>query len=196
MVDPDGRDGISTIMRLLQVVRYNSPRAISIPTAVETLVSPILDAAFGPNIYTDPGGLKPHEAAFLKEVGAYKGMNTMGIARGGEPGIDGFAFSRGLSSMTALSLRQYDGTSLQGPLDAASGAETSALNAGYAGKNIELYIKAGNLSAAAVADFAVGGQQNRNLAAISRQGAFKSISVFTKDGIVRIVNGQVTVERR
>lgn len=119
----------------------------------------------------------------------------MGVAKSNEKGIDAIAFSSGiLKDITGLSLKVTDGTSLQAPLDRAALAAVSAVKGGYAGKNVELYIKAENLTAEGVAKFAVGGNQGL-LNIVSRERVFKSITIFAKDGIVRIQNGKVDIER-
>jgi RHS repeat-associated protein len=194
LVDPDGRDAITAMWRLMEVVRYNGPRLISVPTMIDATLRPALDAVFGAQVFSDPGGLRPHEAEFLKEIGAYKGMNTMGVADPNQPGIDAFAFSGGLlKTITPLEMKVTGSTSLTSVLDISADAARQVSRAGYAGKGFELHINAANLTAAGIAKFAAGG--NQGLLNISREGSFASITIYAKDAIVRIIDGEVFIEQ-
>jgi RHS repeat-associated protein len=198
-IDPDGRDAIVALHRLLDSLRNRAPRALSIPTVIEAVTSPILDAAFGPNIFSDPGSLSGETASFLSDVGALKGMNTMGVANLINPGFDAIAYSKGLTSITPLELTMFSGNSLVGPLETAKAHAQQVLRASSLGQvnlvgQVELFIKAANLDAASLARFAAC-RPGQDLASLSRTGPFKSITVFTKNGVVVIRDGNIGIHQ-
>jgi hypothetical protein len=74
-------------------------------------------------------------------------------------------------------------------LDLAKDKEDSASTAGY--KNVDLYVKATDLSSAEVVEYA---QRGSGFSNTTDRGTIKSINVFTNDGKVVQIQGQkVTV---
>ena len=121
-----------------------------------------------------PGGLARHEVAFANEIVSYRGGFFEGVARRSAPGIDGFLDG------VAVSLKETRGK-LGAVLRKASEAESQASRAGYSG--VELFIKAPNVGEAQLLDFARKGP----LVEIPNQGTISSITVFTRDGVVRLL---------
>jgi RHS repeat-associated protein len=126
-----------------------------------------------------PNRLLPHEAAFAQEIVDFQGGTFVGAVEKSLPGIDGRL------SGVPVSLKETTG-GLGAVLRHASKAEASALNAGVSG--VELFVKAPNVRATELLDFARSGP----LSQTPSQGTISGISVFTKDGVVRIVGGQMT----
>ncbi|MCG8425600.1 MAG: hypothetical protein MJE77_47580, partial [Proteobacteria bacterium] len=118
--------------------------------------------------------LRPHEAAFAREIVAHRGGTFIGATVRNLPGIDGYL------NGVAVSLKQTQG-GLGAVLRHASKAEASAAKAGFSG--VEVFIQAPNVSAARLLDFARGG----GLSQIPTQGTVSAINVFTGNGVVRII---------
>lgn len=59
---------------------------------------------------------------------------------------------------------------------------------------VELHIKASNLDAGALARFAAG-RPGQDLASHSKAGPFKSITIFTRDGVVMIRDGSIGIHQ-
>lgn len=124
--------------------------------------------------------LEDHEYAFALKIVAFRGGVFVGNKLKGAPGIEGFLGN------VPVSLKQIQGR-LGSVLSNASKAERQARNAGYTG--VELFIEAPNVSSSSLTDFA----SNGGLTQIPDQGTISSITVFTGDGVVRIVGGTRTI---
>ncbi len=122
--------------------------------------------------------LLPHEAAFAQEIVDFQEGTFVGAVEKSLPEIDGHL------SGIPVSLKETAG-GLGAVLRHASKAETSALSAGVSG--VELFIKAPNVRATQLLDFARGGP----LSQIPGQGTISGISVFTQDGVVRLIGAQI-----
>lgn len=118
--------------------------------------------------------LLKHEVEFAKEIVAHRGGELIGAAKKSAPGIDGFL--EGIP----ISLKQTKG-GLVAVLRHASVAEAQAKAAGYTG--VEVFIKAENIGATQLLDFALKGA----LTKIPRQGIVSAINVLTKGGWVRFI---------
>ena len=118
--------------------------------------------------------LEQHELQFAQEIVDEFGGTFIGPAERGFPGIDG-SFNG-----VAASLKETQG-GLSAVLTHASKAERQALKAGET--DVDLFIKAVNVSKDALLDFASKG----GLSKIPTQGTIARIWVLTKDGWVQII---------
>jgi|GEM_PF-1775236 len=111
-----------------------------------------------------------------QDVVAYRGGHFEGPPEPNFRGIDGWLDG------VPISLKGYGGNSPAGVLTHASSAEREALAAGYSG--VEVFIKAKNVSAHRVIDFATS--PPGNLAKIPHQGTISTVYINTADGWLRI----------
>ena len=153
-------------------------------TVLRAVVNKGLEIVFGPNIYISPGGLGNNEVAFAKDIMQFQGKSFVGVAVRNEPGIDGFLMSGGVP-VAAVSLTETARANPRVLLDLAEEKELSASKSGF--KNVDLYIKATNLTSSQVVEFVGRGSGFSN---VTDKGVVKSISVFTNDGKVVQIQGQ------
>ncbi|MCO6008265.1 hypothetical protein NE236_25130 [Actinoallomurus purpureus] len=114
------------------------------------------------------------EEAQAKELAEYLGGKEFtGPPTNNFEGIDGWLDGQ------EVSLKEYSGTSPSAVLKHAVKAESQATNAGYS--NVTLYIKAPDMSAARLADFA----KNGPLAQIPGRASIGRIYIRTADGWLR-----------
>lgn len=114
------------------------------------------------------------EEAQAKELAEYLGGKEFtGPPTNNFEGIDGWLDGQGVS------LKEYSGSSPSAVLKHAVKAESQATNAGY--NDVTLYIKAPNMSAARLADFA----QNGPLSQIPGRASIGRIYIRTADGWLR-----------
>lgn len=111
------------------------------------------------------------EEAQARELADYLGGKEFtGPPTNNFEGIDGWLDGQ------SVSLKEYSGTSPSAVLKHAVKAESQATNAGY--NNVTLYIKAPNMSATRLADFA----KNGPLSQIPGRGSIGQIYIRTADG--------------
>ena len=188
-VDPDGRVSteIARAQKALEILRRGGK--LTRGGAAGSVVETTLEFLFGKNIFVDPGALAPHEVAFARSVAELEGRNFMGPAVANQPGIDGVLFQMDLfTSVTQVSLKETGG-GLGSVLHAAQRAADQAHNAGFS--NVALYVNAPNVDNVSMLQFIQGGKQN--LLWLPENGTLSSITIFTKDGIVRSAGGKATV---
>jgi hypothetical protein len=123
-----------------------------------------------------PNKLTPNELAQAADSVELRGGHFVGAPAESFPGIDGWLETPD-GYATAVSMKEVSG-GLSAVLKNASYAETQAFSAGAS--NVELYIKAPNVTSEALLDFASKGP----LSAIPTQGTIRVIYVATGDGWV------------
>jgi hypothetical protein len=124
-----------------------------------------------------PNALRGKEAEFAKEIAAHRGGRLVGATRNSMPGVDGWLEG------VPISLKETKG-GLGAVLRYASQAEEKARGL-YSG--VEVFIKAPNVGAAELLDFARKGLSmgEGGIIQITKQGTVSAINVLTKDGWVR-----------
>ena len=201
-IDPEGHqstdlENIQRGLKALELSKKALERLGRNGNLVGEATKIVLERVFGKEIYFSRGGLDKSEVRFAAEVAVYTQRSFMGVASKSEPGIDGVSFGLLTTGGTFQDIQLISLKETQGGLSAvlrhASKAEDQAKGAGY--KHVDLYIKTTNqdVDVKTLVDFIQKGasQGNGGIAAISKQGTIQSVTIFAKDGVVKVAGGKV-----
>lgn len=153
---------------------------------------PALETLLGQVVVFAPTGLNSAEIELAKEVSAFEVRSFLGTGRA-VSGMDGFLHT-GQSPTNNPQPIQLQENSTGGDyriFDDATRHENQASKAGY--KSIDLYVKSTdkNVTVGSVLNFIQKGGTG-GLVGITNRGTFKSVTILTQDGAVRVDRGKVT----
>ena len=197
-LDPDGEDPQDALQVLQKAVqrlggfRGLAKGLVSKGNVAATATQLALETLLGNTIAFAPTGLNSSEIELAKEVSAFEGRSFLG-AGNAAPGIDGFLHD-GQSPINNPQPIQLQENSTGGDyriFDDATRHENQASKAGY--KNVDLYVKSTDKSVTvgSVLNFIQKGGSG-GLVGVTNRGTFKSVTILTQDGAVRIDRGKVT----
>ncbi|MGH9969076.1 MAG: RHS repeat-associated core domain-containing protein [Pyrinomonadaceae bacterium] len=190
--NPQSLEKLQKAIQRLGGFRGLAKALVSKGNVAATATQIALETLLGNSISFAPTGLNSAEIEFAKEVSAFEGRSFLGIGKAA-PGIDGFLHT-GQSPTNNPQAVQLQENSTGGDyriFDDATRHENQAAKAGRA--NVDLYVKSTdkNVTVGSVLNFIQKGGTG-GLVGVTNRGTFKSVTILTQDGAVRIDRGKVT----
>ena len=128
------------------------------------------------------------EVEVAKVVAVFEGRGFLGTPHKFQPGIDGFLHDGVLPTSNPQAVQLQENSTGGEPriLTDAVRHENSARDSGF--QNVDLYVRSNdkNVTVRSVLRFAIDGGANRGFQGITGRGIFKTITIFTQDGVIRI----------